>query len=238
LRELQPDVVGLQESWLGDGTAQGEQLAGELGMYWAFAEPSLPPLPDPVETADQDGIALGVTLLSRWPIGPVRERRLPARHRFQPVALLATLEHPAGPLATVVTCVEWEPSFADDHREQTRALAELVMDRSLDGPLPVLLLADLNAGPDSLELRPLLDVMTDPWTVVGADPDAVTLSRRNRLAPVQATMQIDRRIDYVLARPGTSDRPVRVQRAFTVEAPVDGLPPSDHYPVVVDLEID
>jgi endonuclease/exonuclease/phosphatase family metal-dependent hydrolase len=111
------------------------------------------------------------------------------------------------------------------------------MDPALDGPLPVLLMADLNAGPDSLELRPLLDVMTDPWSVVGADPDAATLSRRNPLAPVGNVKQIDRRIDYVLARPGTPQRPVRVDRAFTVE-PGDGLPPSDHYPVVVDLGLE
>lgn len=237
LRDLEPDVIGLQESWIGDGISQGAELAAELGMTWATAEPSLPPVPVPAQTPDQEGIALGVTLLSRWPVLALREHRLPARHRFQPVALVAALDHPAGRLNVVVSCVEYEPSFADDHRAQTRALAELVMDPALDGLLPVLLLADLNAGPDSVELRPLLDVLTDPWSVVGADPDAATLSRRNPLATVQATKQIDRRIDYILARPGTPQRPVQVERAFTVEASVDGLPPSDHYPVVVDLEI-
>jgi endonuclease/exonuclease/phosphatase family metal-dependent hydrolase len=237
LRALDADVIGLQESWIGDDESQAEVLAEELGMFWVVAEPSLPPVPEPPHEPDQDGIRLGVGLLSRWPIGSVREHRLPARHRFQPVALMAALAHPAGPLHTVVSCVEWEPSFADDHREQTRALAELLVDPVLDGDLPVLLLADLNAGPGSLELRPLLDVMTDPWSVVGADPDAATLSRRNPLAPLAATKQLDRRIDYVLARPGTPQRPVQVDRAFTIDTPIDGLPPSDHYPVVVDLDL-
>jgi endonuclease/exonuclease/phosphatase family metal-dependent hydrolase len=237
LRALDPDLVGLQESWIGDGTSQAEVLATELGLHWAVAEPSLPPVPDPVQAPDQEGIALGVGVLSRWPILDVQQRRLPARHRFQPVALVAALDHPAGRLNAVVTAVEWEPSYADDHREQTRALADLLVDPALDGPMPVVLAADLNAGPDSLELQPLLKVMTDSWGVVGADPEAATLSRRNRLAPVEATKQIDRRIDYVLVRPGTPQRPVGFERAFTVDTPVNGLPPSDHYPVVVDLQV-
>jgi hypothetical protein len=51
-----------------------------------------------------------------------------------------------------VTCVESEPEFADDQLAQMHALANLVSDPTVDGVLPVLLAADLNAGPDTPQL--------------------------------------------------------------------------------------
>jgi endonuclease/exonuclease/phosphatase family metal-dependent hydrolase len=237
LRDLQPDVAGLQEVWGGEGTSQAEVLADRLGMHAAFAAPSLPPPPAAPESPDQEGIQVGVAVLSCWPILQVREHRLPSANRAQPVALLATLEHPAGPLHVMASCVEWEPELAEDHLAQTRALARLLLDPGLDGPLPVLLAADLNAPPDSPEVRALTDVMVDSWVAGGGDPAAVTLSTRNPFAPREARRQIDRRIDYILARPGTAGQALSVEQAFVADAPVDGLPPSDHYAVIADLAL-
>lgn len=160
---------------------------------------------------------------------------LPAAHRHEPVALTATLDHPAGLLHVVVACVEWEPEFADDQLAQTRALAALVTDPALDGPLPVLLTADLNAAPDRPEARVLTEVMADTWILGGGAPDAVTLSSGHPFAPLAATRQLDQRIDYVLARPGHSGQRVEARHACLADEPVDGLYPSDHFAVVVDL---
>jgi endonuclease/exonuclease/phosphatase family metal-dependent hydrolase len=237
LRELRADVAGLQEVWGGEGTSQAEVLAERLGLHAAFATPSLPPPPVPPESPDQDGIDLGVAVLSRWPVLAVRRHRLPSANREEPVALLATLDHPAGPLHVMASCVEWEPELADDHLAQTRALAGLLVDPALDGPLPVLLAADLNAAPGTPQIRALTDVMVDAWVAGGGDPDGVTLSSANPFAPREAREQIDRRIDYVLARPGTAGQPLSVRRAFVAGAPVDHLHPSDHYAVVVDLAL-
>ena len=179
-----------------------------------FAAPSLPPPPVPPELPDQDGIEVGVGILSRWPILGVRRQRLPSANREPPMALVASLAHPAGPLHVVVSCFEWEPEYAS-----------------------VLLTADLNAPPDSLEVRALTEVMVDTWVAGGGDPGGVTLSTRNPFAPREATGQIDRRIDYVLARPGAPGQPLAVERAFAVEETVDGLPPSDHAAVVADLAL-
>jgi endonuclease/exonuclease/phosphatase family metal-dependent hydrolase len=168
----------------------------------------------------------------------VDEDRLPARHRpHDPVALHATIDHPAGQLHVIVSCVEWEPAYADDHLAQTRALAQLVSAPALDGPLPVLLTADLNAPPHAIEVAALTAVMTDTWVAAGGAPDAVTLSSDNPYAPLEAERQIDRRIDYVLARPGAADRGVTATQAFTVHGPIDGVHPSDHAPVAVDLQL-
>jgi endonuclease/exonuclease/phosphatase family metal-dependent hydrolase len=238
LERLEPDVAGLQEVWVGAGTSQAEVLARRLGMHSAVATPSLPRPPSPPGSPDLEGIDVGVALLSRWPIRSVRRHRLPSTNGVEPVALLATLDHPGGALRVVVSCVEWEPDLAEDHLAQTRALATVLRDPALDGPLPVLLTADLNAGPDGPEVRALTDVLVDTWVAGGGDPDAVTLSSKNPLAPLAAVKQIDRRVDYILARPGTAGRPVTVRRAFLADAPVAGVYPSDHDAVVADLAHD
>jgi endonuclease/exonuclease/phosphatase family metal-dependent hydrolase len=235
LAAVEPDVVGLQEVWAIGGTTQAEVLADRLGMYAAFAAPSLPPPPRPPEFPDQAGVDLGVAVLSRWPILTVTHHRLPSTNRAEPVALLATIEHPVGPLHVVVACVDWEHEHASQRLAQTRTLAALLTDPVLDGPLPVLLTADLNAPPDTPELKVLTDVAVDTWTASGrSDVDGHTLSSRNPFAPRDA-WQLDQRIDYVLARAGGAASPMRIERAFVAGDAVDGLHPSDHYAVVADL---
>lgn len=120
---------------------------------------------------------------------------------------------------------------------QARALAARLTDPALDGDLPVLLMADLNAGPGTPQIRPLTDVMVDAWVAGGGEGDGVTLSSANPFAPREALAQIDRRIAYVLARPGRAERPVRVERAFLAGRADGGLPPSDHHAVVADLAV-
>jgi endonuclease/exonuclease/phosphatase family metal-dependent hydrolase len=234
LRALQPDVVGLQETWVGGGTSQAAELGRELGLHAEVATPSLPPAPVPPESPDQAGHEVGVALLSRWPVLAVERPELPVTHRPQaPRSLVATLDHPAGPLHVVVTCLEYEAGFRDDQLAQADAVAELVADPRLDGDHPVLLLGDMNAEPDSAEHRRLASVAVDAWRAGGGDPDAVTLSRRTPWAP-DVPRLIDQRIDHVMARPGR--RPLVVTRAFLAgDEPVDGLFPSDHFAVVVDL---
>jgi endonuclease/exonuclease/phosphatase family metal-dependent hydrolase len=106
LDALRPDVVGLQEVWVGERTSQAEVLGSQLAMRHAVAVPSLPPPPAPPETPDQEGMEVGVAVLSRWPIRSVTRHRLPSTHRLAPVALLATIDHPAGALHVMTSCVE------------------------------------------------------------------------------------------------------------------------------------
>jgi endonuclease/exonuclease/phosphatase family metal-dependent hydrolase len=238
LLELQPDVVGLQESWATDESSQAQEFGQMLDMHAAFAAPSLPPVPDPPESPDQIGVDLGVAVLSRWPLSRVQHVMLPARHRDETVvALLATLDHPRGPLHVIVACVEWDPASVDDHLAQTGALAELASSPELDGPLPVLITADLNAPPDSEAVRLLTTTTVDAWVAGSGCGEGVTLSSRNPFSPVDAQQQIDRRIDYILARPGLPGQRVFVRNVFVAGMPVRTFAPSDHYSVVADIDI-
>jgi endonuclease/exonuclease/phosphatase family metal-dependent hydrolase len=161
---------------------------------------------------------------------------MPARHRPEaPVTLLATLDHPDGPLHVVLTCLEWEPAYGDDRMAQARFVADLATDPALDGPAPVVVMGDLNAPEGSPFLRPLTDVLTETWDAGGGDPDAATLRSDHPFAPLEVEELIDQRIDHVLFRPGQPGVRVEVSGAGLAGDPVDGLDPSDHMAVVCDL---
>jgi endonuclease/exonuclease/phosphatase family metal-dependent hydrolase len=222
LRTADADVVALQEVWGTAATTQPAELAAQLGMHAGFAAPSYPPESD-VPRADD--AALGLGILSRWPILALRPEPTPARHRaFDPVALVATLDHPAGPLHVIVACLEYEPAYNDDRIAQAAAVAALATDPALDGPVPVLVAGDLNAAADSPVLRPLTEVMSDAWTEGGGDPATST-------APPDAGPELrDRRIDHVFFRPGRFAQQVTVTRAERADGP------SDHRAILCDLD--
>jgi endonuclease/exonuclease/phosphatase family metal-dependent hydrolase len=239
LETYRPDLVGLVETWAGDGTSQAERLGDALTLDSVFVPTSLPPAPDPVESPDQNGIAVGIGLLSRWRIVATEVHELPHTQRggAPPTAFVSTVDHPRGPLHVVVACTEWEPEYAGDQLEQSRALAALAAQKRFDGRLPVLLIGDLNAAVDQPELAPVTETMVDTWTAGGGDPDAVTYDSTMPLTGPGAVKQLDRRIDHVFARPGHPGRTVTVHRAFLAgDRPVDGVYPSDHYAVGVDLD--
>jgi endonuclease/exonuclease/phosphatase family metal-dependent hydrolase len=239
VRRHRPDVLGLAETWAGGGTSQADEIAAALGMHAAFARTSLPPEPDPVEFPEQDGMLMGVGLVSRWPIAATEVHDLPHEQRggAPPTALLATLDHPDGPLHVIVTCLEYETAYSADLHAQASAVAGLAHDPRLDGPLPVLVIGDLNAAVDFPEIAPLVDTMVDTFAAGGGDPAAKTVDSAIPHAPVEAKHLIDRRIDHILARPGRADRPIVVTGAFLAgNHPVDGHYPSDHYAVVTELD--
>jgi endonuclease/exonuclease/phosphatase family metal-dependent hydrolase len=236
LQAMRPDLAGLQEVWTTAETTQAGVLADRLGMHAAFGAPSLPPPPEPPRSPDQVGVDVGVAVLSRWPILEVQKHLLRSRHRPEVVALAVVVDHPGGPLHVIASCIDWELEFAAQRLVQTRALAALLTDPSRDGPLPVFLTADLNAPPDAPEIQVLTGAMVDAWVAARGTGDAGhTMSTSNPIAP-RAAWQIDHRIDYVMARPGTPANPVAVERAFLAgDDPHDGLHPSDHYAVVADF---
>jgi endonuclease/exonuclease/phosphatase family metal-dependent hydrolase len=239
LRSYRPDVLGLVETWAGEGTSQPAELGRDLGMAAAFTRTSLPPEPEPLEEPGQAGIVMGLGLLSRWPILGTEVHDLPHDQRGgrPPTAMVATVDHPRGPLHVIVTCLEWEPEFASDQRAQAEVVAELARDPRLDGPLPVLVIGDLNATVEHPQIAPLVETMVDTWAAGGGDPAAKTIDSTIPHAPVEAVGLIDRRIDHVFARPGRPGAPVTVRGAFLAgDRPVDGVYPSDHYAVGVDLD--
>jgi endonuclease/exonuclease/phosphatase family metal-dependent hydrolase len=232
VRRSQPDVLGIQECWGDARRTQAHVIADLLSVYSAFVRVGLPPEPEPVEHPDQADVVMGLGLVSRWPIAAVREAPLPSAGRLLR-ALVATVEHPLGELRVVVGATSWEPDRADETAAQVAELQTLVTDGARDRVLPSLLLADLNYDRDQPPLAGL--TLRDGWEAAAPDADSRTLSSQNRFAPSEAVDQYDRRIDHVAYEPGRL--PVRATAARVIRDEPGGIPPSDHYPVVVDLEI-
>ena len=146
-------------------------------------------------------------------------------------ALVAELDHPGAPVRVVVGATSWEPERRDETAAQIRELERLVLDGAAEGV--GILLADLNYDDEFPAIAAL--ALSDGWDAADPGADARTLSSTNRFAPPEAEAQYDRRIDHVLF--SASRHEVRAVAARIIRDEPEGLPPSDHYPVVVDLEV-
>lgn len=145
-------------------------------------------------------------------------------------ALVAEIEHPRGNMRVVVGATSWEPERVHETAAQIAALRRLVTAAAL----PSILLADLNYDTEFPAVRDI--GLVDGWIAAEDGADPRTLSATNRFAPPDAVNQFDRRIDHILFDPGSvGARPIA---ARIVRDEPGGLPPSDHYPLVVDIGFD
>lgn len=217
IRDAAPDIVGLQEvdvhfSPRSDFVDQAATLARTLRMHVRFAHIyDLPP-----DSAGRQPRRYGVAMLSRHPVLDFRNHELPR---------LSTVEEEAAPkprtgfLEALLDVNGIRVRFLNTHLDyrgdpalrttQVRETLEILA----DSRIPTLLVGDLNARPDAVELRPLLAWLHDAWGDQ-ADPGYTF--------PAHAP---DRRIDYVLH----SDH-FRVRGVDVLETTA-----SDHRPVVADL---
>lgn len=243
LRRIDPDIAFLQEVWSDEDRDQAADLAAELGFHYA-------------RTTNDKGEPqrFGNAILSRWPILSSAMIRLSDEegnpsHRS---ALLAMVEAPAGPQPFVVTHLAWQYGASTLRVKQLDEVVTFAVGETDDDPEapPIVIGGDLNATPDSDEIRRLTGlsepyvsgmVFTDCWAAVG-DGDGHTWSRDNQHS--SDALWPRRRLDYVLVawpRPKPLANPIAANLAGTEAIEYDGGPtggivPSDHYAVVVELD--
>lgn len=258
LRRLDADVVTLQEAWgTADGREQAVELAEALGLHAASAL---------VEKPDADELRIGNAILSRWPVAHAARAPLPTRHgpgadTRWPLALLAVLDSPAGPLTVATTHLAARHYDSGLRQEQVRAVAHFIAAEHAKLPhgagregLPPLLTGDFNAVPEADEIRLLLGhaavpvpnlVFADAWQVAGdGERDGATWDVAN--PHVKPWVWPSRRLDYILVglppqglpdpEPPGGPRYLLVARCWLAGVePVGGVQPSDHYAVAADL---
>jgi endonuclease/exonuclease/phosphatase family metal-dependent hydrolase len=244
LQEVRPDVCGLQEVWAREGENQTASLARELGMHWEWLSS-----PEPARwRARLPGCSaeVGNAILARWPISDVGEVPLPCvgSGDHSRNALACVIDSPHGRLPVITTQLTAAPWDSEARCQQVRALSQALTARAR-ADFPPVVLGDLNAEPDSDEVRLLCGhktapaapglVLVDAWRYAPEDAVPWTWDRAN--PHVLATMEPSSRIDYVLV--GLPDRSgrghVRSARRIGAE-PVDGVWPSDHAGVLAELE--
>ena len=234
LSRLEPDVVGLQEviDSPGRGLRQAAELAADHGYHWVFAG----------EKARERG-HIGNAVLSRYPIVAHEARQLPhGDGELVRCAVRADLSLPEGTLHFF--CTHFSYRLDESWKREAQALALDAFVRESPTELPRIVVGDLNAEPDSMEVRFLTGKATlggrstyyqDTAAVIGgAEP---TWARRNPFTAVYG--EGDRRIDYVLVTHAHPDRSglVRSARLAFHQPSSSGLYPSDHFGVFAEIDI-
>jgi endonuclease/exonuclease/phosphatase family metal-dependent hydrolase len=237
---LEPDVVALQEVVVrADGLDQSALVVGDAGWARVFG---------PAYCWDEDGqprfdaratVGFGNAIAARWPIRRSAVRRLPGLDGEEPrVALAVLVEMPEGLLPVFTAHLDWEYDRGFVRERQVLALADLVGAWARAATLPPIVAGDLNAEPDSTEVRFLRGLasidgrtirLEDAWLAAGDGGPGFTWDNRNPYAAYAG--EPDRRIDYVLV-----GLPARVERAaLALDVPCDGVFASDHFGVVADV---
>jgi endonuclease/exonuclease/phosphatase family metal-dependent hydrolase len=245
VRDLDPDLACFQEVRIDAERDVGADLAragswhlatsDALGVDWWQGR-----LPDPTATVVN-------AVVSRWPITGTVTVELPVDGRDEGrSALLAHIDSPGTPMLVVTTQLTSAPDRSAARCDQVRRLAAAVAEHRRPDEL-VLVTGDLNAEPDSDEVRllcghktaPAADgvVLLDAWRFADPHDPGWTWDRRNPY--VAATGEPDSRIDYVLIGPHHDLGIPRVTSIRTVGEPATGGRwPSDHLGVAVDLDLD
>jgi endonuclease/exonuclease/phosphatase family metal-dependent hydrolase len=254
LKTLAADVVGLQEvlrlaaPGIAGGSAeaptdQAAEVAQGLGYQWRFGPAS----------DYGNGLQFGNAVLSRYPFLEQRCFELPGKESGETRSVLYTLlESPAGPLPVFVTHLNWKLHHGSIRLRQVQFIAERIAELApIDTEaLPPVLMGDLNAEPDSDEIRYLRGLHTfegksvyfaDAWIYGGDGGLGATFDRINRFAAL--AHEPPRRIDYIFVR-GPDRRlrgePTRTHLAFCAAAEIDGEPiwPSDHFGVFSEVTLE
>jgi endonuclease/exonuclease/phosphatase family metal-dependent hydrolase len=239
VRAAVPEVLCLQEVWADtDGAGMAQIIGDELGYHVVSGA-----------RIGRSDVGFTNAVLSRWPARLLADEALPRAdgtpgHRRVVAASVAT---PWGPWPVASTHLDHR--FDDSSARQQQCLRLLELGADLRGDpttdLPLIVGADLNAVPDSAEVRLLTGrdaghpgiVFSDAWEQCGDGP-GWTWSRANPYSADSAWP--NRRIDYVLVswpRPKPTGNPVRATLVGTVPHDVDGIAvwPSDHAAVIVEL---
>jgi endonuclease/exonuclease/phosphatase family metal-dependent hydrolase len=245
LRELRPDVVGLQEVWSADGENLAEWLAGELGLHWTWA--ASPAAERWQRRIGQPGVEIGNAVLSRWPVVERGVLRLPAPADLDDgrLALYARLAAPAHQVPFFTAHLTSPLHASAVRRQQVTAIAEFVAAHRTGTDFPPVVTGDFNAPPDSDEIRLFSGTRTAPavagqaffdaWDYAAPGAPSTTWDHTNPY--VHPGLGPSTRIDYVHvgapAGPDGIGTVLHVRRAG--DGPVDGVWPSDHAAVVADL---
>jgi endonuclease/exonuclease/phosphatase family metal-dependent hydrolase len=233
------DVVLLQEVSGREGEPTvADRLAAQLGSFHVGQ----------TDGPWFNGRSFGNAIVSRWPLSEVTTHALPnaAGEPGHRRAITAVAETPWGRWPLVSAHLDHRFDGSALRQRQATRLLEIVDSLRGDPAVspPVVLGVDMNATPDSDEVRLLTGrsagpvpnlVLSDAWEQRGSGP-GFTWTADNPHSPVSAWP--NRRIDYVFVswpRPKPLGNPAAVWLAGAED--VEGVRPSDHAAVVVDLVV-
>lgn len=248
IRQLDPDLVALQEVVRTPQRNQLDTLLDGTNLYRTHQVEVMAATPP---GGDRYG---GSAVATRWPHRVVEalDLRLSDAADVPWCTLAALVPLPdEGDLLFIATTTAWRLDAESAHERQVVALTNLDARHRQD--LPTIIAGDFNAAPDAASIRYLTGLQSlggrsvhyhDAWTVAGEGPGYTWTSDNPNAKSVidQIVRQPNhrRRVDYVFV--GSWDAHpkahCRIQAArLACDQPSDGIWASDHFGVVVDLEV-
>lgn len=196
---------------------------------------------------------MGATLASRWPLGPVHEVDLHVSDRVDlPWCAAVVAEIVAPPPVGPMLLVHHKPTYAVGHaherERQAVVTARFVEERLAGRDLHVVLAGDFDDSPDAASIRfwtghqSLGDTSVayrDAWEAVHPGEPGHTFTPLNPLERAgEMSLEVGRRIDYVMVRCGVHGPSLDVAACFRVfDTAVGGIWDGDHFGVVADLRV-
>jgi len=240
LSAINADIIALQEVWEDDERNQAKEIARALGC------------PEPVFAAnlERDGARSGNAIVSRWPIVRHEVRKLPREGAHgaiddegeERLCVFAEVEGPRGNIQMFCAHLSWSEDHSAIRQEQVGEICRFVRE-TRPRVFPALLCGDLNAEPQSDELRMLTGraaspvpkvVFRDAWEAAGKNDPGYTWSNDNPFAA--SSLDLERRLDHVLVgRPKLGGAGHVLAAQLAGDIPVDGVWGSDHLAVVAEL---
>jgi endonuclease/exonuclease/phosphatase family metal-dependent hydrolase len=246
LRQLDPDLLALQEIVRTPDVDMLPQLLDGMNMHvthQADLQTEVPPF------ADRYG---GAAIASRRPhrVVEVLDQRV-TDATDTPWATLAAVVplDGLGELLFIGTTGAWRPTASLARERQAVALADLDSRHHRD--LPTIIAGDLNATPDAASIRFLTGKQSlegrsvffhDAWEAAGEGPGFTWTTdnpnARSGAEQLFGQSEYRQRFDYVfVGAPGRGGSIAIRATRLVMNAPVAGLWPSDHFGVLVDVEV-
>lgn len=248
LRALDPDIVGFQEVVYAADHNQLDELLRGMNHHWTHQAQVMASKPPKTDRYGGNAVA------TRWPHQLVEavDMRLSDAQDVPWCTLAVSVPIPGeGDVLFIVTTTSWRPEAESARERQAIALSDLDARHRRD--LPTIIAGDFTAEPDSACIRYLSGLQSlngrsvhyhDTWKIAGGGPGytwtADNPNARSVIDQIIRQPSHRRRIDYIFigswyAHPKAQCRVRSARLAF--DKPDDGVWASDHFGVVVDLEI-
>ena len=237
LKDLSPDIVGLQEVIVEGTWSQADEIASGFDYVTCFGRASAYPT----------GVLFGNAVLSRFPIDDHYTFELPSPGSEPRSVIYSRIKTPFGNLPFYSTHFAWKFEEGVIREKQALAVSRAVKATARAEDLPAVLVGDLNTRPDATEIRFLRGLhalegesihFTDCFEAVGTGDGFTFDPTANPHAGL--THELPRRIDFVLVR-GPDDcgrgKPIEC-RVVCTEVEGDGehqTAASDHFGVFTEI---
>lgn len=240
LARVDADLVLLQEVFCDENEDQAVRLAEVTGLNLARST-----APDGSPHKFGNAILSRFSILNQWTLPIPNVDGTPA-HRS---ALFVEIERDLGQQLVVCTHLEWRYDQSETRGKQLQLICDAIKawidDKEAAGidTVPAMFGGDMNASPDSDEIRkltglstPFADglIFTDAWTSTNTTP-GFTWTREN---PHSFEAQYpNRRLDFLLvAWPRKRPQMNAISAELAGRRPHNGVVASDHYAVVAAFD--